>query len=399
MRYSDKLLMALTNTVRTRFKSKLTIFSVAVGIASVILIASLGESSRLAVQSELNKIGINGITVFLDDTSGQYHTLNASDAAKLKQKISGVKNAMPLITRYGQYSIKNVIGGCFYFGVDENMPDILDIELLHGRNLSKRDVDFNLNVAIIDNSLAQKIYKRDNVVGKTMHLFFDSSEQLFTIVGVVTSQKSGLDNLTGGRIPDIIYIPYTTAAKASSDASINQIALECMPDVSAQETGERASKYLNRIYKSENAFTFENMSGYVDNVKAVAGMITAFIAAIAGISLIVAGLGVMNMMLTSVSERKREIGVYMALGAKKRDISDCFLLESIIISASGGLIGAIAGLLLALGITACIGLTPSISFGYILSAEAISVCCGLFFGVIPAHKASRLNPIDVLKEE
>jgi putative ABC transport system permease protein len=181
--------------------------------------------------------------------------------------------------------------------------------------------------------------------------------------------------------------------------SITQIAIKCADNVLPEEIGKKTTDFLSRSKDSPDGYSSENITGYVDNLKSIANIVAILISAIAAISLGVAGLGIINTTLSSVVERRKEIGICMAVGAKPMDISTCFLTEAIIISVVGGTVGAISGVGLSMLVTSILNMQSVISLNKILAAEIVSVLCGSIFSVIPARLASRLDPIAALRDE
>lgn len=382
-----------TNTVRTI----LTAMAVAIGVSSVMLIVSLSAGGQQTIENELDKLGIHGLTVFSKDASG--YPLTASDAAVLQERIPEIVNAAPIVLEYASYRLKHTDGDAVIWGVGNKIDNVLDIELIYGRLPNETDVRFSSNVAVIDSELAEKVYKRRNIVGKSIRISLGGNSEDFEIIGIISPQKDGFNQLTGGIIPDFIYLPYTTVNIMRKSSQINQIAIKCSSELSLEKTGEKAKELLERRYNTSDNYTVENLSGHIKNLKSITGMIGLLLSAIASISLCVSGLGIMNTMLSSMGERRREIGICMAIGARRKDILVCFLTESAIISAIGGVIGGLAGLGLAALILNYFNMPFAFSVKSLLIIECISILCGIAFAILPANKASKLNPITALRED
>ncbi len=398
MRFMDMLYFSLRGVMRGRAKMTLSALAVAIGVSSVLLISSLGEAGRQAIVGQLEQIGISGLTLYADTpaTSG---TLTASDVSLVEKCVSEVVCAMPVNIEYGGYKLKNWQGSAVIWGVGNDLDQIMNLKVSYGRLPNSTEIEYGVRVAVIDDMLANKIYKRDNIVGKTIALSLGSCEEHFKIIGVVSSQKNGLSQLVGESIPEFVYVPYTVLSGMTGSDSIDQIAIRCMSGAQLDKTGQTITKVMNRRHRTQEGFAIENISGYRDKLNSIISLISLLISAIAAISLGVAGLGVMNSMLSSTSERRREIGVCMAIGAQRRDIAVCFLLEASIVCAIGGLFGVLSGTLLSVAVTEYLSIAPMIKIEHILISEMISTFFGLFFGVVPAIRASGLDPIFALKEE
>lgn len=397
MLFRDVFHIAASNARRSRARAWLTGLSIAIGVSSVMLISSLGDSGQKVITNELDKLGINGITVY--STNTEINPLTAEDAEYLENTMPEVACALPLVIEYGSYRLKNIQGNTVVWGVDSEIDRVLDIELLHGRLPNRTDIQFGGNVAVIDDALAQKTYQRDNVVGKSIMVGVGGATERFEIIGVIRSQQDGINQMVGGMIPDFMYIPYTTANRMRSSSEVSQIAIKCASGFSSDTAGQKAAEVLGRSKHITDGYATENMTGHVNNLKSIAGLVALLLSAVAAISLCVGGLGIMNTMLSSTAERKKEIGICMAIGAKRSDIAICFLTESALVSAIGGSIGALIGLGLSWLISVVLGMPTAFSLQKLLIAEAVSIFCGIIFAVIPAVRASKLDPIVALRDE
>ena len=395
MRLSDIFRLALANISRVKTRTILTGLSVCIGIASVVLIASIGDAGNMAVDIELSRLGIDGLSVY--GGSGREAALLPDDASDIMAYIDGVQDAQYVKTLYGGFTMRNTSGDAVIWGVGAGMEHGMTVRLLHGRSPSETDVRTGNRVAVIDNTLAIDAYKRTNIVGKKIKLTVNGESDEYTITGVATSQKQGIESLIGGKLPAFVYIPYTCSAQPDSAGEIVQLSVKCVPGADIDKISEQIESLLNRKHGGDARFNVENMSGYVDNLKNIASIVTLVLSAVAAISLCVAGVGVMNTMLSSVSERRHEIGIYMAVGGRRRDVAFCFLMESAIICLIGGLAGALVGAGLAVPVFRLVGLTPILRWEYLLVAEGVSAVCGIFFGVIPAIRAAGMSPCESLR--
>ena len=392
--------LAIGNARKSRMRSILTLLSVAIGVASVLIITSLGEGGQSSINKELSKLGINGITVFANSAVSQNarQALSQQDVEYLKNRVVGVENAMGIVNKYGSYKLKSTNGNILLWGVDNNISQVINISLLYGRPINAQDVTSARQVCLIDQALAKQVYKRDNIVGKKISLTVESQTNEFEIIGVIRSQKDGINSMIGGVIPEFAYIPHTVLSKMLGTTSFDQIAIKCADTADSDKVGSLSAQVLSRKYNKSDGFLAENMTGYIENFRAITGLITLILSGVAAISLCVAGLGIMNSMLSSTAERKREIGVCMALGARRHDIGAIFLAESALISFAGGLVGVLCGIGISAMILSSFGMTPVVQLDHILTVLGVAAACGIAFGVIPAVRASKLDPIVALRD-
>lgn len=385
------------NLRTNRMRTWLTAMSIAIGVASVVLIVSMSDSGKQAVSDELEKLGIHGMTLY--SKNAETIPLTVDDVKKIKEKVPEISDALPLVFEYGSYRMKNTNGDTVIWGIDDGIGNVMTLELLFGRLPNKTDVRYKKNVAVVDGELAEKVYKRKNIVGKNIVLTIGNESEKFEIIGIVSSQKDGLNQLSGGMIPDFMYIPYTTVNQMTASNNIDQIAINCMSQLPAEKIGEKAVNVLNRENNTKDGYSTENLTAHVNSLKSIVGLIGLLLSAIAAISLCVSGLGIMNTTLSSAKERKKEIGICMAIGAKRRDVTMCFLAESALVSAIGGAIGAVSGLGISVLILKLLNMNFGFSIKNLLIIEAVSIFCGIIFAVLPAISASKLDPISALRDD
>ena len=394
MRKLDIWILAAQNVRASGIKSFLCALAVCVAICSACLIGGLGQAAEQAITSEIDKAGLGGIALYSSEKDYFFETQQAS---AVKSSSASIKAAMPLAVQYGSIGMRNrsETAASGIIGANEDLPDVFNLELLYGRMLQANDVSNSSNVIVIEKTVAQKLYQRDNIIGKKLLVSIGSSSDYFEVVGVIEPQTEGLGYLTGGKIPNIAYVPYTSLDLLVGEKTTDMLAISCFADVSLDESAGEAARYL-ALSEPGIGFEYENLNGYTNTFKQIVKIITIFIAAVASIGVVVGGLGVMNSMVSSVEQRTREIGIYMALGATSGNILRCFLYESVIVCLLGGLAGGI----ISMGVFAIIhALLPELI--HPIQGVAISiigaVACGVLFGILPAYKACRLNPIDAIR--
>lgn len=396
MRFLDILKFSTANFLRGGLRSVLTICSVSIGVASVILVLTLGDGSRAAIGNELDRIGLEGIMIYPKQTAiSKGISLAGSDAYEIKANVQGIDKSMPVMIRYGSYRIKNWQGNALIYGVDATMRDVLKVDLLYGRLLNHNDTSAGRDVVVISAEFAEMVYKRKNIVGKEIKLYIGEKSRTYEIVGIVSSYQNGLSQLLGEGLPQFFYVPYTSLMGLTNEKSIDEVVILSESELAA----ERAVSYLDRKYSSSNSFKYENIYSIRDKVDNVIYLLTLFISAIAAIAIVVAGIGIMNTMMSQAIERKHEIGIYLTLGATSRDILLSFLTEAAVLSGIGGLIGIALSLVPVAVVSKLTYIPFSVRINYVILAECVAVISGIIFGVSPASRAASLNPIDAIRSE
>ena len=393
MRFFDLVVIAFRSVRQNRLHSVLMITALAIGTAATIFVISAGNAAQTALRTQLETLGVAGGIVYPTRTAVNAGVeLSGEDAAAVMAHVDAAGAVAPLITGYGSYQLKNWQGSVVICGTDHRTLGIWKPKLLHGRFLNSNDVELSNHVVVIDKDFAEKHYNRSNIVGKTLSLSVDGSYLDFQIIGVIESQNSGINLIAGGSIPSIVYLPYTAAQKLDSSISIGQLLIE-HPDAAAN-----AADYLSRIHRKAGAFTSENISGMKEKFDRAISISTRFMALVAGISMLVAGLGMMTTMLSGATQRRREIGILMAVGATEREIAEEFLMESLLIAVFGGTLGTFAAKIgfALLGQATAVVIRPQLSV--VISVLGAAAICGIVFAMIPAMRAARLDPVEALTE-
>lgn len=388
----DIVIIALKNIKRNKVKFLLTCLSICVGISSVMIITTIGDIGKTLINTEVSSMGIDGLSI-----TSKYSSVDLN--IDLIEKINNnfeIVSAMPVVSTFASYDSKTENSQAVLWGVDDSLYQTLQVNHLFGEEFSQNDVNFSSKVAIIDETTANNIYKRTNVVGKEIMVSIDGKNEYFEIKAVISDQKAMLDSFFGEYSPSFIYIPYTLLQNIKGKSDLSQVAIRADGDL--EELKENIEYYIDKNEKYSGNLSVQNISSYLDEIGNITGYVTIVLAFIAGISMIVAGIGVLNMMLSSTIERKKEIGIYMALGASNKNVGKIFLAESIGICLFSGVLGVIISLIIVYLGTIIVGVPFVINIRNIAIIELIAISCGVFAGIIPAKKASKMNPIDVLRE-
>ena len=395
MKLRDLFYISLLNTLRNSRKTLCSSLAIAIGIASLVLISAVGKGTYGLAEEELSRLGIDGLSLRLEDTEN--NILDPSFAALLEGQIRDVQSAMPYKIKSGSMQMLSTTDSALVWGVGENMIETMDLQLLHGREILPADLAAKARVAVIDDEYAFQVYRRTNIVGKTLRLCVGDLWENYEVIGVIRSQIKTISAMLGTQIGAFAYVPYTAVNDNTGECGVDQIALRCKRNTDPERTAKDIEIWLSHARPiGEGRYVVENITGYLDRVKEIVRLIGMLVTAIGGISLVVAGIGVMNGMLAGIEERCHELGIYLAVGARQRDIVWNIILESIMVCVFGACAGCVLGIAGALTVSRMTSIPCSIGVGELLFAVCIAMVCGLLSGTLPAIKAARLDPIRIL---
>lgn len=378
-----------------KIRSLLTIAGIAVGVMSVVIISSIGELGKSSINNELSGMGMDSLVVSAQ--SGAVNKLTEKELDKIKS-LNMVKNAMPLMSIITEGTIKGNKVTCMAWGVNEDADNVIDLEVIHGRLINRGDIAAKSNVCVIDESIALEQYKRSNIIGKNITITIGGTPINFEIVGVVKNGVNTIQSMLGGFIPDFIYIPYSVMQSNLGKNTFDQITVKLNDNSQSQIAAEDVKNALS--YESNsNDYSVDNLLSQKEKMSNILSIAAVALSAVAGISLIVSGISIMTVMLVSVNERTREIGIKKSIGANCITIMIEFLAESELISLIGSLIGILIGISISCVIFIAAGSSVLINWKLCGIVMLISMLIGGIFGVYPAFKASALNPVDALRHE
>ncbi|MBE6885524.1 MAG: FtsX-like permease family protein [Ruminococcaceae bacterium] len=387
---------ALRSLSGKRLRTLLTATGIGIGVCSVVVIGSIGNLGKQLLLNELEGLGVGGLTISADTskTSKKLYT----DHLELVRRSSAVESAIPIMVEYTWCNSAGGMEACVVWGIDSGSDQIISLSPLHGSLFSRGDIRAGDSVCLVDEAFARLIYKRDNIVGKQISLMLGSSFETFTVAGVVESGGNLLQGLLDGYIPTFVYIPYTTMQRLSGRTNLDSIAVMVTPDLDAETAGQQIISEMERAAGEEDLFKAENMARYKDQLTGIFGIVSGVLSTIASISLLVAGLSIMTVMFSSVTERRREIGIRKAIGARRGDILREFLLEAILLSLLGGGLGAALGIGVFWGGTLLLGVSIPPDWGLAGGCVLFAAAVGGIFSLLPARKAASLPPAEALRE-
>lgn len=410
MNFLENFKMAISSILSNKMRTFLTMLGIIIGISSVITIVSLGNGGQNYITDQFAKMGANTVTLSVDpakiEQTSDYFTLE--DAKQIKSRVETVKYVSPTISKRGTARTDTKTKTASITGVNTDYALISNVEIVYGRFLNDREVEEGKAVVVIDQISAKALFGTEDAVGQSFKLGPVASSKSAIVVGVskASSMFGGGEGGPPGRdadsTPAAVTIPVTFLQTLyPTDSNISTLSVTSNSQATAVQAGNEALKIVQARHdnKTTDLYKATNSASMMETINKVLGTFTTFISAVAAISLLVGGIGVMNIMLVSVTERTQEIGIRKAIGATTQAILVQFLTESVILSVIGGLIGMTLGILAAQIIGSFISITPSVSLMVVLETILFSSAVGIFFGIYPARKAARLNPIDALRYE
>ncbi len=405
MNFLMLLLVCFRALRRNAMRSLLTALGVVIGVAAVITTLGIGHGARSQIEEQVNRLGQNVILVFPGSQSlggvsaggGTVNTLTVEDALAIRDEIPEITAASPEVRSQRQVAYGNRNWFTRIYGQSADYLHIRQWPMEAGRMFSEEDVARATKVAVVGQTLVEELFEGANPVGETIRV----QGMPLEIIGVL--DRKGM-SLMGSVQDDIVLIPYSTAFRyVSGRTHAMVINIQVLSDEYMDIARAKISDLLRERHRlrpeQPDDFTIQTQEEVARTATETSRTMTILLGSIAGISLFVGGIGIMNIMLVSVTERTREIGIRVAVGARTRDILGQFLLEALLLSCLGGLLGILLGFGVSTLIAHHAGWAVSVSVGAVFSSFVFSAAVGIFFGYYPARKAARLNPIEALRYE
>ena len=399
--------VAFRALVRNKMRAILTMLGIIIGVSAVIAMVSIGQGAQASVQAQIESIGTNllfvsagaqnvgGVRSGTGDTGT--NTLTVEDLDAIKREVPSVAMVTPTVNSRTQLVVGNMNWNTSLQGVSEQYPEVRKWTIQSGTFFTDADVRSAGRVIVIGQTVADNLFPGMDPVGQTLRV----ANLPFRVTGVMT--RKGQDQ-QGRDQDDIAFAPYTTVQKKVLGSPRLQVAYASAISQDATYTAqEQIAELLRQRHKlgdnEANDFTVRNMTDIAEAANETNNTMTLLLACIASVSLLVGGIGIMNIMLVSVTERTREIGIRMAIGARSSAVRSQFLIESIVLSLTGGFIGIILGVVVSVSIPKFLGWPTLVSSLAIIGSVIFSAAVGIFFGYYPARKAAGLDPIEALRYE
>ena len=406
MNYSNLFRIAIRALIRNKLRAILTMLGIVIGVASVIAMLAIGEGSKQNIRAEMSSMGTNMVMVMPNmqrrggvslGASGSM-ALKYSDVIALRNEAAALTSVSPEVRANGQVVYSNQNTQTTIYGVSEEYLSIKKLEIKSGRIFSSNETRGMSKVCLLGQTVVENLFGTGaDPIGLTIRV----KNLPFLIIGVLKDKgESGM----GQDQDDLIIAPYTTVQRRLAAIDyINGIYASAISEEKSTAAIAEVEEILRRTHKLkesvENDFRVMSQSELIETVSSITDILTILLGAIAGISLLVGGIGIMNIMFVSVTERTREIGLRMSIGGRGSDILKQFLVESILLSILGGALGVVFGYLIARGAGSLMDISPVIKIQTVVLAFTVCFAIGVFFGWYPARKAANLNPIDALRYE
>ncbi len=389
MEFWQAIRLGISGIMGNKLRSLLTMLGVILGVSAVIILVALAEGSTQQVSQRIQNMGSNLLSVSI---RGRGNTGYLSYEEVLKwEAYEGIAKVAPSISAQVQAKFGNKTKDVNIEGTNHAYHEVRNTYVIMGRELSAIDVEFREKVAILGSNVAKELFGEFNPLGEYIKL----RGLNYRVIGVLESKGSTI----GGSSDDTVLIPLTSAERFVGTRGIRRVYVQAESPTAVDKVLAKLTEYLTDKYKDPENFNVFNQTEMLETVNQVTSMLTVMLGGIAGIALLVGGIGIMNIMLVTVTERTREIGIRKAIGAKKRHILYQFLVEAVVISSVGGIMGVFLGVGLAKLISFFTSIAIKFSLSVIFIAFSFAVLVGIVFGVYPANKAAKLNPIEALRYE
>jgi putative ABC transport system permease protein len=400
MQLYENLKMAIQSIISNKMRSILTMLGIIIGISSVIALVSVGKGSQQSMKQEFENIGVNRVYLYVNYNDDIHENINLTmqDMTTIKRIFANeIEGLTPEMSLSCSINLEKKTENVKLNAASEDYQLVDKFKVVKGRFLTEDDVESAGYVAVISSDMAKEVFGSIDAVGKRIFLTSDSETLSYKVIGVYTKPKSRFMQERAFNA----YVPFTNIMQVEGYDSFGSLEFNIKDGYDKENILDKMAKLMERRHDvvGKNAYDSYTPESEMKTMNKFMSMMTLFVSGIAGISLLVGGIGIMNIMLVSVTERTREIGIRKAIGANKLNIMTQFLIESIIISAIGGLIGMGIGYLIGGVLGSLIKVTPIVTYDTILLSCGFCAAIGIFFGLYPAKKAADLNPIDALRYE
>ncbi len=403
MNFSESFRQALDSLKANKLRSILTMLGIVMGVFSIITIMALGSATENYMNAQFEKIGANTISIgYKNFNVDKKDWLSLKDMDYIKEAAPEIKNIATNIQRSGTVRVGEETKSAVVLGVSSQFKSFSLIEMNSGRFINDFDVSKRTKTVVVDEQFVKKFFKEgQDIVGETISLKSGSGTVNLKVIGVMSSGDSMFEGLMDSdMVPAIIYMPITTVQSIYPNSDrLDSISVSLVDKNKLRDVGNRIVDYLEMKHGVKDVYLAQNSADIQAAIGDVLGVVSDILLVIAIITLIVGGIGIVNILLVSVTERIREIGIRKALGAQKKDIILQFITESILMTGISGMLGILLGIAAGAIIASLIQIPPTVDFKVIILAFLGSVALGLIFGVYPAKRAADLDPIESLRYE
>lgn len=393
----ENIKMAFSSLRAHKMRSILTMLGIIIGVGSVIAVVAIGQGGEAMLKSQLVGEG-NTIELYYmpsdeeiqADPNALYRSPFTQEDITDLEKIPNVTNVVSISSEFTSIRYQQETVDASISGINQAYLDVIGLDVESGRNMLSADFLAGRRIAVVSASVQEELFAGEDPLGKVIYV----GNQPVEIVGVL-EEPTGLFAFGANEV----YLPWTTWRTVFNSNDISQVLLQTADAEDLEDVGSQAADLMNQKYNKDEAYQVLNMEEIAKGIEQITRIMTIIIGSIAGVSLVVGGIGVMNIMLVSVTERTREIGIRMSIGATRGQILFQFLIEAITLTVIGGSIGILLGGGIASIVSHFAGWPPLISLPVIIGGLLFSMVIGIVFGILPANKAARLNPIDALRYE